>query len=138
DLAAALLRGASAASPVDLWVLLHIWNRPEQISALQAIVGPLVERVGGQAVGAERDLAALAQELARLEQRAQAEDAGRAYTPTYFGTLLHDIERTRQELIAHSAGRRSDGARARWQELLDAVERLTDAALDRLEAVERI
>jgi MoxR-like ATPase len=136
--AAALLRGASVASPADLWVLLHIWNRPEQISALQAIVGPVVERAGGQAVSAERDLAALAQELARLDQRAQASAEGRAYTPTYFGTLLHDLERTRQELLVHSAGRRRDGDLARWQELLAQAEQLTDAALDRLEAEERM
>ncbi|NTU83904.1 MAG: AAA domain-containing protein [Chloroflexales bacterium] len=136
--AAALLRGASTAGPADLWVLLHIWNRPEQISALQAIVGPVVERAGGHAASAERDLETLARELARLEERAMAREAGRAYTPTYFGTLLHDLERTRQELIDHSAGRRGDDGRARWHDLLAQAERLTDAVLDRLEAEERI
>lgn len=135
--AAALLRGATAAGPADLWVLLHIWNRPTQISALQAIVGPVVERAGGQAV-VERDLEALAQELARLEERAAALDAGRAYTPTYFGTLLHDLERTRHELLDHSAGRRGEAEQARRHDLLAQTERLTDAVLDRLEAEERV
>lgn len=136
--AATLLRGASTASPADLWVLLHIWNRPEQISALQAIVGPVVERAGGQAVRAERDLETLAQELARLEDRALARDTERAYTPTYFATLLHDLERTRQELLDHSAGRHSDGRQTRRQDLLAQAEQLTDTVLDRLEAEERI
>jgi MoxR-like ATPase len=136
--AAALLRGDKAASPADLWVLLHIWNRPEQISALQAIVGPVVERAGGQAVTAERTLEALGQELAQLAERAASDDPSRAYTGTYFGALLHDLERTRRDLLDHSAARSSDGLRARWQELLDQAEQLTDAVLDRLEAEERI
>lgn len=136
--ASALLRGSAAANPVDLWVLLHIWNRPEQISALQAIVGPVVERAGGLVASAERDLAILAQELLRLETRATLRDAERAYTPTYFGTLLHDLERTRQELLGHSAGRREGDTRAEWQALLAQAERVTDLVLDRLEVEERL
>jgi MoxR-like ATPase len=136
--AAALLRGARQAGPADLWILLHIWNKPEQISALQAIVGPVVERAGGQAVRAERDLADLADELGRLEQRAGAQEAGRAYTATYYGALLHDLERARQDLLDHSAGQSSNGAADQWQTLLDQAERVTDTVLDRLEAEERI
>ncbi|NTU85062.1 MAG: AAA domain-containing protein [Chloroflexales bacterium] len=136
--AAALLRGGAAASPADLWVLLHIWNCPEQAPALQAIVGPVVERAGGQSIGVERNLEVLAQELARLEEQALTSDTGRAYTPTYFAALLHDLERTRQELIDHSAGRRAGAGQARRHELLAQAERLTDAALDRLDAEGRI
>jgi len=136
--AATLLRGERAASAADLWVLLHIWNRPEQISALQAIVGPVVERAGGQAISAERSLEALAQDLAQLAARATAQEPGRAYTATYYGALLHDVERARQELLDHSAARRGDGALAAWQPLLAQAEQLTDTVLDQLEAEERI
>jgi len=136
--AATLLRGERAASAADLWVLLHIWNRPEQISALQAIVGPVVERAGGQAISAERSLEALAQDLAQLAARATAQEPGRAYTATYYGALLHDVERARQELLDHSAARRGDGAPAAWQPLLAQAEQLTDTVLDQLEAEERI
>jgi MoxR-like ATPase len=137
--AAALLREDREgweASLRDLWVLLHIWNKPEQISALQAIVGPVVERAGGRAVRAERDLDELARELARVRERAALE--GVARTPTFYGVLLHDLERTRTEMLGHSAGRGSDGVAARWQSLLDEVEQLTDTVLDQLEAEERI
>lgn len=136
--AATLLRGERQASPADLWVLLHVWNRPEQISALQAIVGKLVEDAGGQVVRAERGLDDLAHDLAQIEQRAGAQDGGRAYTPTYYSALLHDLERTRHELLDHSAGKRGNGGAERHQQLLDQVELLTDSVLDRLEAEERI
>jgi len=136
--ASALLRGDQAASPADLWVLLHIWNRPEQISALQAIVGPVIERAGGQAITAERSLETLGQDLEQLAARATSDEPGRAYTGTYFGALLHDLERTRLDLLDHSAARSSSSLRARWQELLDQAERLIDTVLDRLEAEERI
>ncbi len=131
--AAALLRGSNSASPADFWVLLHVWNRSEQISALQAIVGPFIERAGGHAMRAERDLETLSQEVARLAQRVHEQVEGRAYTPTYFGTLLHDLERVRQEILAHSAGRLL-ATQPRWEELVAEVERVIDAALDRLEA----
>ena len=136
--AATLLRGERTASAADLWVLLHVWNRPEQISALQAIVGPVVERAGGQAVSAERDLRSLAQDLAHLKARATTQEPGRAYTATYYGALLHDVERSRQELLDHSAARRSDGIHAEWQQLCALAEQLTDTVLDQLEAEERI
>jgi MoxR-like ATPase len=136
--AAALLRGATQASPLDLWVLLHVWNRPEQSAALQAIVAPVIERAGGQAARAERPLDDLAIEIQRLEQRDTTRDEGRAYTATYYGALLHDLEHTRQELLDHSAAQRSDQADARWQTLLDRVETLVDTVLDHLEQQERI
>jgi MoxR-like ATPase len=137
--AATLLRGEHCASPADLWVLLHIWNKPEQIPALQAIVGPVVERAGGgSAIRAERLLGDLAHDLRHLQARITAQDDSRAYTTTYYGALLHDMERARQELLDHSAGQREDETKLRWQELLDQAERLTDMLLDQLEATERI
>ncbi|MEI7772018.1 MAG: AAA family ATPase [Chloroflexales bacterium] len=136
--AAALLRGERAASAADLWVLLHIWNRPEQISTLQAIVGPVVERAGGHVISAERSLEALSADLAQLQSRATTQDAGRAYTCTYYGALLHDIEHARQELLDHSAGRRAGAAPALWSDLLSLAEQITDAVLDQLDAEERI
>lgn len=136
--AAALLRGSQSASAADLWVLLHSWNQPEQIAALQAIVGPVVEQAGGVAVRAERDLEALGRDLADLDARTQAKRPHIAYTPTYFGALLQDLERTRQELLVHSAGKSAAGLHERWQQLLTATEQLTDTLLDRLDAEERI
>lgn len=136
--AAALLRGAQAASAADLWVLLHIWNRPEQIAALHAIVGPVVERAGGQIISAERPLGELGQELAQLSARATAATPNIAYTATYYGALLHDLERTRQELLDHSAARRSDATQHDWQALVMQTEQIIDLVLDQLEAEERL
>ncbi len=136
--AAALLRGERMAGASDLWILLHIWNQPEQISALQAIVGPVVERAGGMAFSAERSLESLAQDLEQLYARAISQEPGRAYTGTYYGALLHDIERARQDLHDHSAGRRGDGVQAQWQDLLGRVEQITDTVLDQLESEERM
>lgn len=136
--AATLLRGEQQASPTDLWVLLHIWNKPEQIATLQAIVGPVVERAGGQPLRAERHLDEVSADLTHLEQRVNAQEQNRAYTATYYTALLHDLERTRQELLDHSAAHESNGVHVRWQGLLGHVESLTDIILDQLEAEERI
>ncbi len=136
--AAALLRGELQASPADLWVLLHIWNKPEQISTLQAIVGPVVERAGGQPLRAERSLDDLGADLTHLQQRVAAQENNRVYTITYYSALLHDLERTRQELLDHSAAQRGAAQHEPWQGLLAQVEHLTDAILDQLEAEERI
>jgi MoxR-like ATPase len=136
--AAALLRGEQQASPADLWILAHIWNKPEQLSTLQAIVAPVVERAGGQPLRTERGLDELATELSHVEQRINTQEQSRAYTTTYYSALLHDLERTRQELLDHSAAHESNGVHDQWQALLDQVEGLTDAVLDQLEAEERI
>jgi MoxR-like ATPase len=136
--AAALLRGENRVSAADLWVLMHTWNRPEQIPVLQAIVGPVVEQAGGQAVITERPLDELASELALLEQRANASGDSRAYTAAYYAAVLHDLERTRQDLLAHSAQRQATEAGGRWRQLVAHTEAIIDTALDRLEAEERI
>jgi MoxR-like ATPase len=137
--AATLLRGEKDATPADLWVLLHVWNRPEQISALQAIVGPVVERAGGRAVVAERSMQTLQEEIERLQQRiSQPSSGSRAYTPAYYGALVHDLERLRQELDAHSASNSSDGVAQTWGTLVDQLEKMTDNLLDRMEAEERM
>ncbi|PDW03085.1 AAA family ATPase [Candidatus Viridilinea mediisalina] len=133
--AAALLRGEQQASAADLWVLLHIWNHPEQIAALQAIVGPVVEQAGGQAISAERPLAELSHELAQLSARATAAAPNIAYTTTYYTALLHDLERTRQELLDHSAARRTDAPQHDWQALVMQTEQIIDLVLDQLELV---
>jgi MoxR-like ATPase len=136
--AAALLRMSKEASPADLWVLLHVWNRPEQISALQAIVGPVVERAGGRAVRAERSLELLEAELGRLEERVTGQATNRIYTPSYYAALNQDLEHLRQELFDHSAGQRSDGEQERWNTLVEQIEALIDTLLDHMETEERI
>ncbi len=136
--AATLLRGERVASPADLWVLLHIWNTPEQISALQSIVGPVIERAGGQAIRAERLLEAVATDVQHLEQRVTQPDARTVPTVTHYSALLHDLERTRQELLDHSAGQSSDDVQDQWHQLVEQIETLIDTVLDHLEAHERI
>lgn len=136
--AATLLRQDNQSIPADLWVLLHIWNKPEQIPALQAIVGPVVERAGGQSVVVERGLEELNREFTGLERRIKTRTDEIAYTPTYYSALLHDLERLRREVLDHSAGRGQPEAAAQQQALLAQIERLIDDALDRLEAEERM
>jgi MoxR-like ATPase len=136
--AAALLRGAWEATPADLWILLHVWNRREQISALQAIVGPVVERAGGKAVRAERSLETLAADLTRLEQRVTDKTPGHLLTTAHYGALVHDLEHLRRELDDHSAGQRSNGEREPWSTLVEQTDTLIDTLLDRLEMAERM
>lgn len=135
---ATLLRGERTASPADLWVLLHIWNRPEQIAALQAIVGPVVERAGGVAVMAERSLPDLRQDLAQFTAYATAQAPDRVYTSSYYSALLQDLERVRQELLNHNSKNSTNGRQIEWQGLIDQTEQLIDRVLDQLEAEERI
>lgn len=136
--AAALLRGEYTATPTDLWVLLHVWNKPEQISALQAIVGPVIEQAGGRAIRAERPLEDVEGDVQKLEQRVATQDGRTVPTITHYSALLHDLEHARQELLDHSAAQTSEGPREEWQHLVEQVESLTDTVLDRLEAEERI
>ncbi|NJP07682.1 MAG: AAA domain-containing protein [Chloroflexaceae bacterium] len=144
--AAALLRGEQSASAADFWILLHIWNQPQQVAPLQALVGPVVERAGGQAIQAERNLDELADDLAGLEQRVQTRQIHIAYTATYYSALLHDLELSRQELLNHSAAQHNvhhstsydPTIGKRWKQLLDQTEHLIDQVLDQLEAEERI
>lgn len=142
--AATLWRGEQSATAADLWVLLHIWNNPDQIATLQAIVGPVVEDAGGRALKAERSLQEvttvvqqLQQRIQQLEQRIQQRLSGSDSMPTITActTLLHDLEHIRHELESHSA-QRNHTLKADWQKLQGQVETLIDRILD--EVIERI
>ncbi|RRR66943.1 MAG: hypothetical protein EI684_19825 [Candidatus Viridilinea halotolerans] len=76
--------------------------------------------------------------MAQLSARATAATPNIAYTATYYGALLHDLERTRQELLDHSAARRSDATQHDWQALVMQTEQIIDLVLDQLEAEERL
>jgi MoxR-like ATPase len=136
--ASTLLRGERTADVTDLWILRHIWNKPEQVSALQSIVGPVIEQAGGRDARAERPIDEVALDVQNLQQRISTPNDQRAPTVTYYSALLHDLERTRHELHDHSAGQRTDGPQEHWQQLMEQVETLTDTVLDHLEAEERI
>lgn len=135
--AATLLRGEFEASCADLWVLLHIWNRPEQIPTLQMVVNPVIERAGAQPLHAERTLDDLTADLTRIHDRLTSHTQI-AHTTSFYSALLHDLERTRQELLDHSAARHPNGTLPQWHQLRERVEHLTDTVLDHLDAEERI
>lgn len=75
----ALLCGRSAATPADLWVLRYVWDRPEQIEPLAALINGVLEQQSSEearhplaTVVHSPDGNALAQELEELEGTAKA------------------------------------------------------------------
>lgn len=137
--ASTLLRGEQHASPADFWVLLHVWNRPEQESTLRALVAPIVEQAGGLPMHDTRSLDDLADDLTRLEKRVAGlspdthTDARRVSITTSYAALIHELERTRQDILDHSSRLRQDESATRRQTLLEQIDALTDKLLDQIE-----
>jgi MoxR-like ATPase len=119
--ASALLCGRAAAAPSDLWVLRYVWDRPEQVGPLRALVHGVLEQhpadvpahplasADGRADGEElaRQLDAVEQELrsdghslaalARLRERV-ADLADRASWVADEAARKHLLERTGRAL----------------------------------------
>jgi MoxR-like ATPase len=126
--ASALRHKRAKANPGDFWVLRHVWNDPEQIPHLQAIVDPYVQEYEGESWSAERSLDAIAEDLGALEGRRDD-----VQTDADLADFLQQAEGCRRELLRHSSGGPdgvADGARR--QALLDRITAQIDALMQRL------
>ena len=102
---AALMRKSLEADKCDFWVLNHIWNNPEQIPHLQAIIEPYLEGCGPGDWSAERDLKTIDGEINVQESRQSA-----LRTDADYRDFLQQMERLRQERPAQRPGRRQSAA----------------------------
>ena len=119
---AALMRRQTKAATGDFWILSHIWNNPEQIPHLQAIIEPYLEGSDTSAWKAERDLKTLDGLIHVVEMKQPKTDAD-------YKDFLQECERLRNELYAHS-----DKENA--QPLVQRLERSIDASMKRLDALD--
>ncbi|HEY6190520.1 MAG TPA: AAA family ATPase [Pyrinomonadaceae bacterium] len=119
--ASALRRRTLEANPGDFWVLKHVWNNPDQIPHLQAIVDPYLEDYLQVQWTAERGLEAIEGEINLLAQRRNA-----LRTDADYADFLQQAERLRRELLRHA----DEEART---PLIDRLKRLIEAAMSILE-----
>jgi MoxR-like ATPase len=127
--ASALRHKRDKANPGDFWVLKHVWNDPEQIPHLQAIVDPYVQEYEGATWSAERSPAAIEEDVAELEGRRDD-----VRTDADVADFLQQAEGLRRELGQHSSGGEgaADADRARQQGLLARLTALIDHVMQRL------
>lgn len=93
---ATLLRGAESAEAVDLFPLLHLWDRPEEADILKTVLQPRLEEAGLDSVEMSRPVAEIIMDLdtiASQEPLLSSESA--------VGAHLMALNKLRQELIAN-------------------------------------
>jgi MoxR-like ATPase len=94
--ASALRRRSLEANPGDFWVLKHVWNNPDQIPHLQAIVDPYLEGYLEVQWKPERGLETLEGDINTLAARQRA-----LRTDADYADYLQQAERLRRELLRH-------------------------------------
>ncbi|MCW2247735.1 MoxR-like ATPase [Azospirillum fermentarium] len=98
--AAALRRNSMTASPADLWVLRHVWQRPDHMPLLRGIVDPYVaahqDEDGTAGLG---DLGRIQEELSALAAR-----ASRLKTDADFADHLQQLEGLRRTVLRWRGG----------------------------------
>ena len=123
---AALMRKSLETNTGDFWVLKHIWNNPEQIPHLQAIVEPYLEGFAVVDWGAERDLKTIEGDINVL-QASQA----KLRTDADYKDFLQQSERLRQELSRHSDKENAIKPAKRLEESIDKAMELLDKLEER-------
>jgi MoxR-like ATPase len=120
--ASTLRRKSTEANSGDFWILKHVWNNPDQIPHLRAIVDPYLEAYLNVQWKPERDLETIAADIGGLATR-----KADLRTDADYADFLHQAERLRYEVLRHGE---SDAA---GQPLLDELKGLIDSAMDLLE-----
>jgi MoxR-like ATPase len=118
---AALLRKESVAGPEDLWPLLHIWSRVEEIDSVRRLVQPRVTEAGGPAFNISRPVDEILEDLAVLE----AQEAS-LRTEAQLGAHLMALNKLRREVLRDHRQN---------TEALKRVEGAVQRSLGRLEGV---
>lgn len=126
--ASAIRHKRYVATPADFWLLRHVWNDPEQIPHLQAIVDPYVTAAGGETWRAERTLTNIEDDLAILSMR---QDGLR--TDIDFTDYLQQLESLRRELLPHSTAADGSEAAARHSRLQQQITERIESVLGMLE-----
>jgi MoxR-like ATPase len=96
---AALLREGTEAGPQDLWPLLHVWSRNEEVEPLRKVVQPRVEEAGGPVLAAVRPQEDLLLDLQVLEGQEPA-----LRSEVALGAHLMALSRLRREALADHRG----------------------------------
>lgn len=121
--ASALRDGRLVANTGDFWLLRYIWNEPEQMAHLKAIIDPYVQAHDGERWQSERSLTAMEEELKVLEIRLQT-----LRTDTDFLDFLQQLGSLRRELERHSTA--SDKAPAEEQKQQSKLLTKTNTIID--------
>jgi MoxR-like ATPase len=90
---AALLKGAETATNADLWPLLHLWSRPEEADAFNAVMQPRMDDYR-ELLDTKRSVAEILLDLEVLESRERMFNSGAA-----MGAHLTALNKLRRELI---------------------------------------
>lgn len=93
---ATLLRGAESAEAVDLFPLLHLWDRPEEADILKTVLQPRLEEAGLDSVEMSRPVADIMLDLDTIEGQEPLLSSESAV-----GAHLMALNKLRQELIAN-------------------------------------
>ena len=94
--AASLRRGSLKAAEEDFHILKHCWNTREQVSHLEALLAPYIEKSSADGPLRNRHLETLAAEITVLEKRSL-----KLSTDIDLADFLHQAERLRRELMEH-------------------------------------
>ena len=94
--AASLRRGSLKAAEEDFHILKHCWNTREQVSHLEALLAPYLEKSSADGPLRNRHLETLAAEITVLEKRSL-----KLSTDIDLADFLHQAERLRRELMEH-------------------------------------
>ncbi|MBN2332417.1 MAG: AAA family ATPase [Deltaproteobacteria bacterium] len=95
--ASALRRKSLEAHAGDFWVLKHVWNDPDQMSHIAAIIDPYLEESGVDLRRPERRLELIDNDLTGLTGQQES-----LRTDADFADFLHQAESLRRELLGHS------------------------------------
>jgi MoxR-like ATPase len=114
--ASALRRRSLEANPGDFWPLKHVWNNPDQIPHLQAIVDPYLEDYLEAQWKPERGLETIEGDINTLAARQRA-----LRTDADYADFLQQAERLRRELLRHPEEAEREPLNARLKELIEAA-----------------
>jgi MoxR-like ATPase len=114
--ASALRRRSFEANPGDFWPLKHVWNNPDQIPHLQAIVDPYLEDYMEAQWKPERGLETIEGDVNTLAARRRA-----LRTDADYADFLQQAERLRRELLRHPDEAAREPLVARLKELIEAA-----------------
>ncbi len=120
--AAALMRRSMEANLCDFRVLYHVWNTPEQIPHLQAIVDPYLEGCDVQDWSTERDLKEIEADIKRL-----AGQVRELSTDADYKDFLQQSQRLRLELDHHSETVAATKLRKRLDKPIDEAMNILDS-----------
>lgn len=114
--ASALMRQSLQANQGDFWVLQHVWNEPDQMSHLKTIIEPYLKGYNQTRRGPGRTLERISDDIAELAELQES-----LHTDADYTDFLHQAQRLRNELEAHSDEAGREPLLTRLNELIEAA-----------------